>query len=260
MGANAERRGGVEIVSVHPLQKELWAVLGATTLESGYLPDRVRQQAIFDRIKWDSFVQEAIHEGTEGKQVRGKVFEMLINADPAFGQRSPLELELLALAHNPSKFGLQDILGQYRNPDMAFIVTQIDDHAVIAGIGEAKLGLLNTRAYKQLSETGFARGVAALVEVVNSLPDPASYGLVEVAKAGPLTIAPDFSQLLVVPANRKVEWKSKLVNYRDFPDPVERKEMYALLGDPDRVTIKKAAFSTAEVGAVAARLAFLLNQ
>lgn len=265
---------------VHPLQQEIWSVLESLPLESNYTPDRARQWNILRRLKWDTLVDDLrTHLGTvqqeqekfaklknkpksnrsdgEGKVLRGKVFETLINADPAFGERSDLEMELLALAHNPDKFGLQGILGYYRNPDMAFIVMQMRDSTVIEGIGEAKLGLINDRAYKQLSETGFARGVEALVSVVNTLQDPARYGLVEVARVreqqgeGPiLTISPEFNQLLVVPANRKVEWKSKLINYRDFRDPAKREDVLELLGDPERVIVRKAAFSAAEVIAI----------
>ncbi len=267
---------------VHPIQKEIWGVLLATLPEVGYIPNRARQARVFEMMHWDTLVQDLReHLATnaeeqkkftrgkstevksenqlegEGKVLRGKVFETLLNADTAFGQRSPLELELLALAHNPDQFGLGGLLGYYRNPDMAFILTKLGDSTVVEGIGEAKLGTLNRRAFAQLSDTGFARGVRALVTVVNSLETPEAFGLVEVAKAKKLageapilTIAPEFSQLLVVPANRNLSQPSKLINYADFKNPTERKELLQLLKDPKRVTIQKAAFSGAEVRAI----------
>lgn len=275
---------------LHPLRVEMWSVLSQVVPENGYTPDRERQKRVFNLMHWDTLVEDLReHLATnaeeqkkfsrgksakeksenqrdgEGKVLRGKVFETLLNADVAFGQRSPLELELLALAHNPDQFGLGGLLGYYRNPDMAFILTKLGDSTVVEGIGEAKLGTLNRRAYMQLSDTGFARGVRALVTVVNSLDNPEVFGLVEVAKAKKLageapilTIAPEFSQLLVVPANRNLSQPSKLINYADFKNPIERKELLQLLRDPKRVTIQKAAFSGAEVGAITSKLITLL--
>jgi hypothetical protein len=247
----------------HPVRELLWRTLHETSVEKGYEPDRKRQQDVFDRITWDTFITELASEskGTgegAGKRLRGKLFEMLIQADPAFGQRSALEKELLALAHNPDAFGLGKILGHHRNPDMAFLIVQKEDGVEITGVGESKLGLLNERSYKQLSETGFARGVKALVEVVNTLPDPASHGLVEVAKARKtvavgkplLTIAPEFTQLLVVPANRNIAWQSSLINRKEFTME-GRQRFYELLSDIRHVRTANAAFSTAEVSAMA---------
>ena len=271
-----------EVELMDPLHNEIWSVLLSVSSEVGYVPDRERQKQVLKMMHWDTLVEDLQdHLATnaeeqkkftrgkstevksdnqregEGKVLRGKVFETLLNADIAFGQRSALELELLALAHNPDQFGLGGLLGYYRNPDMAFILTKLGDSTVVEGIGEAKLGTLNRRAYMQLSDTGFARGVRALVAVVNSLDTPEAFGLVEVAKAKKLagdapilTIAPEFSQLLVVPANRNLSQPSKLINYSDFKNPTERKDLLNLLKDPKRVTIQKAAFSGTEVRAI----------
>ncbi len=248
---------------VHPVRTRLWEALVSADVEKEYSPDRARQQVVFDRIQWETFAYDLAKDsgGTgegAGKRLRGKLFEMLINADPAFGERSPLELELLSLAHNPDAFGLGVELGYHRNPDMAFLIVEKEDGVVIEGVGESKLGLLNERSFHQLSETGFARGVKALVEVVNDLPDPATHGLFEVARVreelGPdkplLTMAPEFTQLLVVPANRKPGWSSTLINRREFTID-KRNQFYELLNDTEHVMVRKAAFSTAEVGALA---------
>lgn len=249
--------------TARPMREMLWESLVSADVEKEYVPDRNRQQNVFDRMSWDTFLEELAKDsgGTgegAGKRLRGKLFEMLINADPAFGERSPLELELLSLAHNPDAFGLGKELGYHRNPDMAFLIVQKEDGIVIEGIGESKLGLLNERSFHQLSETGFARGVKALAEVVNGLSDPAAYGLVEVARARQelgndkplLTIAPEFTQLLVVPANRKPEWSSTLINRREFTVD-KRNQFYELLNDKEHVMVRKAAFSTGEVSILA---------
>jgi len=222
-------------------------------------------------LLWDTFVAEVQSEsgGTgegAGKRLRGKLFEMLIQADPAFGQRTALEKELLALAHNPEAFRLGKELGHHRNPDMAFLIVQKEDGVVIEGVGESKLGLLNERSYKQLSETGFARGVKALVEIVNTLPDPAAHGLVEIARARTvlgegkplLTVSTEFTQLLVVPANRNIEWSSSLVNRREFTME-GRQKFYELLSDIRHVKTARAAFSTAEVSALSQAFSTVLR-
>ncbi len=252
-----------ESVSEHPIRVRLWRALEQATLEKAYTPDKERQKTVFDRISWDTFVEEIAKESTgtgegAGKRLRGKLFEMLIQADPAFGQRSALEKELLALAHNPDAFGLGRLLGHHRNPDMAFLLVQKGNGVEITGVGESKLGLLNERSYKQLSETGFARGVKALVSVVNTLPDPDRHGLIEVAKARKivgentplLTVSPEFTQLLVVPANRNIAWHSSLINRKEF-SLEGRQRFYELLSDIRHVRTANAAFSTAEVSAMA---------
>ena len=228
---------------IHPLRARLWESLIKVEGEKAYVPDRERQKKVFDRINWETFLDEIASEskgsGEGGKrQLRGKIFEMLVSDDPEFGERSPLEKELLALAHNPDAFGLSEQLGYHRNPDMAFLIVEKEDGVVIEGVGESKLGLLNERSFKQLKETGFAAGVKALVEVVNNLPNPQLHGLVEVARAREgrkegvplLTISQEFSQLLVVPANRNIEWSSTLVNRREFSSE-GRDKFYALLHD-----------------------------
>lgn len=251
---------------VHPLYERSWNALVNAQTEVGYQPDRQRQKNVLANIDWEDLsdaiqtMQEAgggKHKDSEGagKMLRGLVFEYLINADETFGQRSPVEKEILALAHNPDQFGLGEVIGHHRNPDMAFIILRKDDQLIIEGVGESKLGLLNERAFRQLSAEGFATGVTSLVKVVNSLDDPEKYGLIELSKikqekntAGPLlTIAPHFMQTVIVPANRKPEWVSTLINYRDFSSRGARDEFRLLLQDPERVKIETAAFSTAEV-------------
>lgn len=252
---------------IHPLRESLWETLLATETEAQYIPDRDRQREVFERIDWETFQKEVfegvgdVYTSGAGKQIRGKLFEMLIQNDSQFGFRSELEKELLILAHSPEKFGLAEVLGHHRNPDLAFLIVERDDGVVIEGVGESKLGLLNERSFKQLSETGFTLGVHALVDVVNNLEDPASHGLVELAKVKTdmppgkpvLTIDTDFSQLLVVPANRNTAWSSTLVNRREF-SAAGRKEFYELLENTKRVRTANAAFSTAEVTALTKHL------
>jgi hypothetical protein len=269
---------GQEEVS-HPLKTRLWEALTSAMVEKHYVPDRARQKQIFDRMPWDTLIDEVTSDGQvsvkgesslsggAGKMIRGRLFELLVESDTAFGLRSPLEKELLTLAHAPEKFGLEDKLGRFRNPDMAFLLLADGDKLIIEGVGETKLGLLNERAFKQLSDKGFRKGVDALAAVINALPEPLVYGLVEASAAKEklgndeplLTISPDFRQLLVVPANRKIEWVSTLLNRRDFTN-TEREAFQDLLSDHEHVVIAQAAFSTAEVSNLAKELTKIISE
>jgi hypothetical protein len=267
-------RAPKEIVCMHPLYEKAAEALSEVQTEVGYEADQERQQEVLSRVDWEALSLEVdalqnanggkkkSSEGA-GKMLRGLVFEYLINADEQFGERRPIEKEILALAHNPDQFGLGDVIGHHRNPDMAFLLIKENDRLVIIGVGESKLGRLNERAFRQLSSEGFAQGITALVKVVNSIDDLEKYGLIELSKVkkeklhtGPLlTIAPHFMQTVIVPGNRKPEWVSTLINYRDFGNRGARDEFRKLLQDPDRVRIETAAFSTAEVSAITKAIA-----
>lgn len=259
-----ERRDTGQVPGEHAsLRRKLWEAVASATPEKQYRPDRERQRAVFDSVDWPGFEREVMEGLREtksagaGKMLRGKLFEMLIQADPTFGQRSELERELLTLAHSPEKYGLGKELGHHRNPDLAFLIVEDDEGIVITGVGESKLGLLNERSFKQLSETGFMRGVTALVEVVNGIDDLQAHGLIELSRVKTklkqdqelIRVADSFSQLLVVPANRNIEWASTLLNRREF-SAEGRKKFYALLEDETKVRTARAAFSTAEVTAM----------
>ena len=84
---------------IHPLRARLWESLIKIEGEKAYVPDRDRQKKVFESINWETFLNEIASEskgsGEGGKrQLRGKIFEMLVAADPEFGERSPLEKEL----------------------------------------------------------------------------------------------------------------------------------------------------------------------
>lgn len=275
-----------EIPPSEGLRQGLWEALIYAQLEARYTPERRRQQKIIARLPEDLVGKLAAHllsaleeqvwfaqrlrlplSFDEGMVLRGKLFELLIEADPELARPTALTREILDLAHNPSSFGLDDKLGLYRNPDLAFVIMREGDSLMVEGVGEAKLGLLNERAFKQLSASGFRRGMGALIACVNGLSDPSKYGLVELGKhrqrlkdGGTLiTLDPAFRQVLIVPANRDTSDAAALIKRSDFDEEEDFKEFAELLSDPTKVEVKTAAFSAGEVAAMAKYLQTLLD-
>lgn len=253
--------------------------------EPGYVPDPVRQQMVLARLpdtlilelnahRFASDLEQRFHEDrlglphseqNEDMVIRGKVFELLVAADPAIHTPSPAAEELLALLHDPDRFALAEALGYPRNPDMAFLVVAVHDGAiVIKAAGECKLGRLNARSLKQLDD-GFLRGIKKAIQLLNERGDLGSHGLIELARAKQhcrqpefLRLAPDFRVILVVPANRDTSDPDALVKTEELA-PEERSRLRTILGDEEAVTIRKAAFSAAEVAAVTQTLADLIR-
>lgn len=249
--------------------------------EEGYIPDRERQMDILSRLPDDILYELAGHLRTSFLEsqkfaklrgivftaadfddetiLRGKVFEMLVAADPALHTPDPLAEELLTLMHDPERFAMEEVLRYYRTPDGAYIeVDRVDGWLIVRAAAEAKLGRLNRRAASQLGERGFRYGLVHMATAVNETEDLATHGLVETAAyregleshSGELiTVASDFRQVLIVPANRNTDDPASLVNSRDFDDLAFGELLY-LLSDAGRLTIKKAAFSAAEVAAL----------
>lgn len=256
-------------------------VLTSVPTEDGYTPDRDRQMDILSRLPDDFFYALAGHlrtsfleqqkfsrlrgvsfdEGDFDDETvfRGKVFEMLVAADPSLHTPDPIAEELLALMHDPDRFRLGEKLKYYRTPDGAYLyVDRVGAALVVRAIAEAKLGKLNDRAFRQLSERGFRYGLERLAVCINDLDDLKGYGLTEIATLrNPrgehihpiIMIAPDVHQILVVPANRDVSDPASLVRAGDFDD-ISYGQILYLLGDTSRLTIRKAAFSAAEVAAL----------
>lgn len=259
------------------LVRKLIAALDAVPADPGYTPDRQRQQAVFTRLpdtlmlelkahRYASDREQRFHEERLGLPhaeqdermvMRGKVFELLVSADPAIHVPSQAGEELLALLHGPNRFNLAQTLGYPRNPDLAFLVVEEKDGGlIIKAAGECKLGRLNARALKQL-DGGFLQGFTKAMEVINHRSDLSSYGLTELsriqqaARSQPfLRLAPDFHLRLVVPANRDTRDTDNLLKTEEL-SPAERERFHELLGHDGTVTVVKAAFSIAEVATIA---------
>ncbi len=249
--------------------------------EEGYTPDRERQMDILSRLPDDLLYELAGHLRTSFLEsqkfaklrgtpfdaeefddetiLRGKVFEMLVAADPILHTPDPLAEELLTLMHDPERFAMEEVLRYYRTPDGAYLeVDKVDGRLIVRAAAEAKLGRLNRRAAQQLGVRGFRYGLVHMAEAVNETKDLSKHGLVETATFRErtektdgelITVASDFRQVLIVPANRDTDDPASLVNSRDFDDLAFGELLY-LLSDAGRLTIKKAAFSAAEVAVI----------
>ena len=111
--------------------------------------------------------------------IRGKLFEMLVFADPYIGkdfeseesqfyqrtQKSPEAQELLYVLQNPRYF--PNIYGEtkgIKNPDALFL-NLTSPQIEILGIGDAKLGIIDIGDLKQL--TLFKKSVEIIAKVLN---------------------------------------------------------------------------------------------
>lgn len=245
-------------------------VLEGVRVESGYTPDRDRQRAVLANLPENLVEQlrghlhvaykereffmsvrgESVNKFDDRAVISGELFELLVENDSSLNQKTKVSEEFLALMHDPERFRLGQQLGQYRNPDLA---TFQEDSFVIASVGEAKLGLFGFRAYQQLSEHGFAQGISAAVNLLNVRGDLQEFGLTNLAsvlqEGHRLYVGEDFKQVLVVPANRSTQVDS-LINSREFRNPRDYDLFAELLEDRQKIEIKKALFSVAEVNAL----------
>lgn len=251
--------------------ENLMKVLEGGHVESGYTPDRDRQRAVLFNLpenlveqlrghlhaayKEFEFFKEKRAQSNEKFDDRaiiaGELFELLVENDSGLNKRSKVSEEFLALMHDPKRFRLGQELGHLRNPDYA---TFQEKSFSITSIGEAKLGLLGYRAYQQLSERGFVLGISTAVDLLNNSGNLKEFGLTNLAsviqEGHQLQVDEEFKQVLVVPANRNIGVVDILINSRDFRSSRDYDLFAELLEDGQKVEIKKASFSVAEVNAL----------
>jgi hypothetical protein len=280
------------------LVEDLKSVLENTQLEEGYYPDRNRQLQILNNLPENTVEQLHAHlheveresdffakirgeeksETDDAQYLRGEVFELLVENDRHFGERTVLGDYLLDILHNPRRFStykqdpdsgvyfenysLYEKIGQNRNPDLAF--TKFDPKAnryILMSAGEAKLGLLSPKVLKQLRDSGIGRGIRKGVAALNNEDDVSlnSVGLEEVTRmraeaknknpnARFITIDKKFKQVLIIPANRDSENPESLINTKSFSYKDEIEELKEIL--ENEVEIENAAFSVTEVAAI----------
>lgn len=115
----------------------------------------------------------------QASMIRGKLFEMLVFADPQIGkdyeseesqfyqrtQKSPEAQELLYILQNPQYF--PEIYGEtkgIKNPDAIFL-NLTNQQVEILGVGDAKLGIVDIGDLKQF--TYFKRSIEVIARVLN---------------------------------------------------------------------------------------------
>lgn len=189
----------------------------------------------------------------DAQVLRGKLFEELIRKEK-LESKSSLANEMLALAHDPERFDLEDFLGMWKNPDLA-IIKITDSGFVIEAIGEAKLGLLDRRAFDQLKKWGFWEGLSETVRILNHIDNLSKCGLKEIGQRkgkGEILIAPSFKQHVFIPANRNSEDIRSLIDQQKGGLSEEETERFiGLLENKKLISIEKSVFSTHDVVAMA---------
>lgn len=278
-----EQRPEVEGVASETvtLVRKLFQGLESVRGEGEYFPDRRKQLETLqnlpdnfleiikahlivvekEQVFFSSFRGEETEIRDKAKEVRGKLFEMLVEAENS-QFKTPLAKELLALAHNPGLYQLEDFLATHRNPDLAFIHLTETGDVVIEAVGEAKLGLLGKRALNQLRKSGFWEGLNLIVDFLN-ITDPKSLKRCELKQIAEckrggrkIIISPEFRQYVFVPANRDIGSVENLIQPSDgyekerFTEE-ERKRLAEILGNKRVIQIKKSCFSTDEVAVMA---------
>jgi len=224
----------------------------------GHLHEKYIEKEAFKESYYGKPVEELNEE--EGRDyelmvLRGEVFEQLIQNDPEFVTAKTSEsVELLSLLQDPDRYGLFEKMGRIRNPDLAYVELNDTGRIVIKGVGEAKLGLLNERAFRQLDS--FEDSSKTLKNTVNSLKHAKKMkrmgfdGLAkrkeqmeESGESGPFVDIDDaFKVTLIVPSDRNTKAETLM---KQTPVLEKRKEKY--LEILSGIEIKKAAFSVREV-------------
>lgn len=184
--------------------------------------------------------------------VCGELFELLVESQ-YLKQEAAVVDELLAFFHDPARFELNKLLGHVRNPDLAYV--HYDSNAerfVIDAAGEAKLGLLNKRAFSQLKE--FEEKFKRVAQILNlDELDLEAHGLEALSEfQGSISISKAFKRILFVPANRDAADIDSLIRSdpQEFTDD-EYEEFYSMLDNTNFVDIQKSVFSTQEVSKMA---------
>lgn len=211
----------------------------------------------------------------EKAHLRGEIFERLVSSEFE-SQPDKLGTEVLSLLRNPDRYNYLQELGYVRNPDLAVVDIDDDNRLVIKQAGDAKLGSLNYRSYRQFKDTGFKSGFNKLAEVVNNSAgaDLEANGLGELGAARDLglelTVAEDYRQRIIVPSDRTID--NDNVEYL-----IDRGSFYYQRGDTykfneagfndfkqllssEHVSIEQSSFSTKEVGHLSNKIFDLIQE
>ncbi len=202
--------------------------------------------------------------------IQGEIFELLVDIqaknegyrtkNKGLTPEQKLLLEeqsqlLLAVAHSPEVFGLTQFRA-VRNPDLAWIQVDQAGNLVIKGIAEAKsTDHLDSRAYRQLSKTGFRTTLADIANAINNLEDADLHGLKGFGKNGTLiTIDPEVIQYVVVckgqkPTNHEAMRKFvKPTNYDKHPlTNTEQEDFARILSGQDHTVMLESPFTRDEI-------------
>ena len=230
-----------EVLGSHSEEQAIWQqeVLGNL---SESLPSDLRQHLNERAAKGDTASEQR-------GQAAGFVFEALVRADNRLFDHpeTAAAVELREVLKHSRRYHFDDPLLDFREPDVALV----DERGEFRGYAEAKLGLLDTRALRQLSASGakatFLRVTRHLRENYARLSE---WGLPALAAKPKREIAiqkEGFARVLVVPSNRNIASRASLIKASEQigQDDRERAELLRVLNE--EVTVCQTAFSTEEV-------------
>jgi hypothetical protein len=221
-----------------------------------YLRAHIYTQALEDKwVRERKGIKTDRPAPTNLEIIRGEIFELLVEGDPALNTRNAAAEQFLAFMHDPARYNYETELGHVRNPDLAVIKDDGSGRMVVTEIGEAKLGRIDARGFDQIIKNGIRRGVEEAVGLLKgkSPSELAEHGLDQISQASPVDLAEQAKQVLVVPADRNISRPGTLFGY-DIIDQYGRGRADEVLGEMLRTSgtqIKTAAFTGAQVEALA---------
>lgn len=269
---------------------KVMSILEKAPRDESYVPDRGRQGSVIRNLPDDLIYElrghlHAAHKeqgyfeelrGESGKPfddkriLRGELFELLCENDPALGKKDEVSKEFLALSHDPARYGAEDDLKIYRNADLATIKDDRSGTVTIQSVGEAKLGLLDHRGYNQVFMGGLRKGVEETSKFLNRNQEGLrSLGLKNLALEKEtvaarlpnsqefIEVADDFKTIVIVPANRGINTPSSFISHTVL-ERIGANDKDRYLRDVmkrDGINVIRAAFSTQEVAALVEYLA-----
>lgn len=190
-------------------------------------------------------------------RTRGRVFEMLVKAEfyeDDDTARSKISNEIQNLIINPGRYRLDQFLKLGRIPDVVHVqVSEEGRHVSIVHAIEAKIGSLDRRSMRQLKDSSFLYTFRCLTKALNILSKKSleECGLENLANAkgvgNTFSVAPDFDQRLVVPADTNINFPDGLIKTDEF-EAHEKDNFVTLLKS---IKIQNSSFNRNEISAIA---------
>jgi len=255
--SQAERKDDYAYVDRQTLARQRAALVNLPDHMEDYLRGHIYVQAIEDR---NAMERKGIKESekprpTNLELLRGEIFELLVEGDPALNSRSKAAEQFLAVMHDPARYNCETELGHVRNPDLAVIKDDGSGRMVVTEYGEAKLARIDRRGFEQIINGGLRNGVTKAVGVLKqmSVDELAAHGLTEIAKATPIGMAEQVTQTLVVPADRETEKPSRMFSQDIIAEqgPSRADAVLEQLLRQSQTQVKKSAFTGSQVEALA---------
>jgi hypothetical protein len=212
----------------------------------------------FERERWikEHPEKDVSSEPDEARLLRGELFEILVECDSKITPvQNSLEKEILGLLEDPERYSLLEQMGRHKNPDVTQVsIDKETGNIVINGMGEAKFGKIDKRAFHQLKS--FRESLYNLVDTISDLQQPErmqDHNLKELAKAKKkhdesaskdpfMTVAENFKLALIIPAGAGASYDT-LVKQEEI-EPLTEENFKEL---QKHVSLRRSVFTREEV-------------